>query len=106
MPGMALRIAASMTVAPFSTSMMRVSPEWSTKWILAMLLVLPKKSVRQSYNGSIQSRLVRRIQHFRAANGRLVGLTQECVDRAFGLFDRAVEIAQGVCRVAARFDQR
>ena len=31
MPGMALRIAASMTVAPFSTSIIRVSPLWSTK---------------------------------------------------------------------------
>jgi hypothetical protein len=37
MPGMALRIAASITVAPFSTSMVRVSPVWSTKLILAMI---------------------------------------------------------------------
>ena len=30
-------VAASITVAPFSTSMVRFSPEWSTKWILAMI---------------------------------------------------------------------
>src|SRR3954462_6296458 len=53
MPGIALRMAASITVAPFSTSMVRVSPVWSTKWILAMVLVLPVEG-RQSYNGSIR----------------------------------------------------
>src|ERR1700722_1842296 len=60
MPGIALRIAASITVAPFSTSMVRVSPVWSTKWILAMMLVLPDEGRSgQSYNGSIRPALVR-----------------------------------------------
>src|SRR4051812_8107845 len=37
MPGTAFRIAASITVAPFSTSMVRVWPLWSTKFIFVMI---------------------------------------------------------------------
>src|ERR1700743_1888084 len=55
MPGMALRIAASLTVAPFSTSTVRVSPLWSTKLILAMCARADEKEKEgpQSYNGSV-----------------------------------------------------
>jgi hypothetical protein len=38
--------------------MVRFSPEWSTKWILAMIARaagIRKKGPRQSYNGSIRA---------------------------------------------------
>src|SRR6478735_8689503 len=58
MPGTALRIAASMTVAPLSTSTVRVSPEWSTKLILVIGCrvaeqITGNEEVRLSYNETI-----------------------------------------------------
>src|SRR5437762_5827238 len=102
MPGMALRMAASITVAPFSTSMVRVSPVWSTKLILAMVLVLPVEEVGSPITGRSGSRQrPARIppgRPGRARSGRHLGsgTVEQRVDRGAGLLDAVIEHRQSL----------
>src|SRR5437868_6840880 len=96
MPGMALRMAASITVAPFSTSMVRVAPVWSTKWILAMMLVLPVEEVGSPYNGSIRFAPALGLK----SCGRLSGVAgsgpvEDGLDRRAGLGQAFIERREG-----------
>src|SRR3569832_1624354 len=103
MPGIELRIAASMTVAPFSTSMMRVSPEWSTKWILAMFARTAGKRVRQTYNGSIPSALV---GIWRLKTAVSSGLAQDLGNGALSIRGGVIEFVQGISGSEAGPDLR
>src|SRR6186997_294352 len=96
MPGMALRMAASITVAPFSTSMVRVSRVWSTKWILAMMLVLPGGSGGLSYNGSI--RFAPALGCKRSDGPGVTassGPVEDCLDRRAGFREAVVQCCEG-----------
>src|SRR5690349_3525512 len=92
MPGMALRIAASITVAPFSTSTLRVAPVWSTKLILAMCARTAEWRVGVSYNGSPRSALVQQM--------RRSGRPEHVLDRAPRLGNRAAKLGQCAGRIA------
>src|SRR6185437_7632957 len=104
-PGMALRIAASITVAPFSTSMVRDSPEWSTKVILAMIARNSgKKGSGQSYNGSIRPALVRGIWA-KPAILQKSGATQHRVDGGPRLGDGMLQPGQRLGGIVAIADR-
>src|SRR5438477_12296743 len=110
MPGTALRMAASITVAPFSASMVRVSPLWSTKWILAMI-ARAAGSVRirsvPSYNGSIQAALAAGTKTFGAVSGRVsLGPAQQRVDRRSDLCHRILELGERPHRIGAVLQRR
>src|SRR5215831_1969222 len=98
MPGIALRIAASMTVAPFSTSIVRDSPLWSTKVILAMFARNGK--TKEGPGSPITGRSDQRYRDagprsghagpVEAASGRL----EHCLDRRPCLRHRMIELEQ------------